>query len=60
MPSPVRSEKVTTRVREREREILESAAERRGVHLSELVREAALDEARREILRDGPPETSDA
>lgn len=44
-----RTAKISTRVRPRERRLLDAAAEARGVHLSELVRDAALAEARREL-----------
>lgn len=37
------------RVRSRERNIVEAAARSRGVHLSEFVRDATLNRARREL-----------
>lgn len=59
MPSPNRSEKLTTRYRPRERELLEAAAEEIGVHVSELIRETSVEAARRGLRaagRDLPPE----
>lgn len=63
MPEKVRSAKLSIRLRPRERRLLEIAAEQHGVHLSELVRNASVQEARRELNRlrnDVRPGTSGA
>lgn len=52
MRKPTRSEMLSTRLRERERALLEAAARLRGVYVSELVREASLKAARRELIRE--------
>lgn len=49
MPHPNRTAKLSVRVRRRERKLIEAAARRRGVYLSELIRDAAVREARREL-----------
>lgn len=50
MPSPNRTERLpAARIRRRERDLVEAAARARGVHLSELVRDATLREAREEL-----------
>lgn len=55
-----RTERLAFRLRPWERRVLETAAERRGVYVSELVRGAALVEARRALRGDGrEPETGD-
>lgn len=52
MPSAKRTEKITCRLRARERDLIEAAARHRGVHLSELVREASVREARKVFARE--------
>lgn len=53
MRSAKRRERVTVRMRTRERVLLEAAARQRGVHLSEIVRVGSLREARRALRGDG-------
>lgn len=49
MPTARRTERVTARLRKRERALFEVAARAAGLHLSELMREAAIDRARSEL-----------
>lgn len=51
MPEKIRSAKLSIRLRPRERRLLEIAAEQRGVHLSELVRNASIRAAQQEFDR---------
>lgn len=51
MPNAKRTARITARYRERERALLEAAARAAGLHLSELVRDATLERARRELAR---------
>lgn len=46
---PNRTELLSARCRPREKEVVVRAAQARGVRLSELIREATLREARREL-----------
>lgn len=46
---PRHTARLDARCRERQRDLVERAARRRGVYLSEFIREAALEEARREL-----------
>lgn len=49
---PNRTERLHARCRPGEKELVERAAEARGVRLSELIREATLEVARREVSRE--------
>lgn len=51
---PKRTARVTTRFRERERRKLEREARERGIYLSELIREAALQQVRSELEGQDP------
>lgn len=51
MPQPERTARFTFRMRPRERELIDTAAEKLGVYPSELVRAASVRAARRELDR---------
>lgn len=49
MEVPNRTARLSARCRPRERQLIERAAERRGVRLAELIRDATIAEARRAL-----------